>query len=1129
MSTSMASPNNSLTDTLPPYNPSTPTAHKFTGVAETTNGYNALSILLSAPYPVIIRVYQAQSNVGVWNDIQIFNYPSSDAELGVSIYRTVMVKTTWFKVEVENVSGYDNLIYLQTMKINSTTGTNNYITVNSLLFPADSYIGITGAVGVSGLYNGLVGVTGEFNASLTVPQGTSIGITGMVGVSGMYKGLVGVTGSSVITVPANTFIGITGMVGVSGFYNGLVGVTGSSAITVPANTFIGITGMVGVSGFYNGLVGVTGSSAITVPANTFIGITGMVGVSGFYNGLVGVTGSSEITVPANTFIGITGMVGVSGFYNGLVGVTGSSVITVPANTHIGITGIVGVSGFYNGLVGVTGSSAITVPANTFIGITGMVGVSGFYNGLVGITGSSAITVPANTFIGITGMVGVSGFYNGLVGITGSSAITVPANTHIGITGIVGVSGMYNGLVGVTGANFPSYFGITGMVPVLVAGNDSTGTARTIYTDVNGLVGITGYINAGITGSAYSTLTTIETDISSGVLMKGDDGTGLRTSIYTDEFGVQRTQNVPLHLDTAKYIFSTDCPLITTPSLTGWSLDERGRQGWYYTGGGSQLKWYGNQIFLSTNIEVDDIDCIWMVVCGDSIFNPELRVITTGSTIVYSPQYPSSIFLGETYLYYYGEKALRLNPGISPRLLTRTVSSGSGAGTITSISISGGTHFLVSSAGIASSTGLFDLGQLKVTFDNNNDYIQQQKLMQLSFDASSNVKSTITGQLTSEGNYEYVSATLARQRLYAGGIPTRYALATDSLIKGESIVDGTSMLEGILPGMYNVTAEITSTNVKGIPGQNRVGLTTLVDNPATYPANTYDICMNVNGVLFTGLDANGKRTPIKVDASGVNTYINNASTTVNRTIFGATGATAGINTNTGINTYSIPIKQKQLVISGSTGTSKGVLAGANSTFTIGVADWGITKPKIFSIFMNATSVAKTFFYDYVDTKGNERTGTLTVPTVNAWHQLPLQSGFTEQMVGINNVRVSASLLENDAYFIAFNADLANTVCSGIFGRTYNAVITIPNNAIGYVSNVMMSNAANNYFNLWKYDAITGARSNIFYYPTVITVNHAAAGYEGSLGGLLKPGEAVLGSIESASNMVLFGNVVIKYLS
>jgi hypothetical protein len=286
-------------------------------------------------------------------------------------------------------------------------------------------------------------------------------------------------------------------------------------------------------------------------------------------------------------------------------------------------------------------------------------------------------------------------------------------------------------------------------------------------------------------------------------------------------------------------------------------------------------------------------------------------------------------------------------------------------------------------------------------------------------------------------------------------------------------------------------------------------------------NAYDTYNNAydNLTMTSSLNPSGA-----VFYKALDTYVRNPSTTVNNSLFGGTGTT------TGINMYSQPVKQKQLVMSGTTASVNGILGGQGSSQTISNVDWGITKPKTFYISMASGGTAKTFYYDYIDTNGNERTGTYTIPTpITNWYALPLQTGFTEQMVGINSVRVSSTLTTNDTYYISNTQSTANTVCSGSYGRTYNAVITIPNNAYAYVSNSMMSNAVANFFNFWKYDAITGARKNIFYYPTSFAINHAVAGCDGSLGGILQAGEAVLGGIEAGSNMVLFANVVIKYLS
>jgi hypothetical protein len=285
--------------------------------------------------------------------------------------------------------------------------------------------------------------------------------------------------------------------------------------------------------------------------------------------------------------------------------------------------------------------------------------------------------------------------------------------------------------------------------------------------------------------------------------------------------------------------------------------------------------------------------------------------------------------------------------------------------------------------------------------------------------------------------------------------------------------------------------------------------------ANFLTNVYD---NLTSTLSSPATPSGSYNALDV-------YAPNPAKVVDKTLFGAASGSYS-----GINMYPVPQKTKQLVMSGNTSTANGILGGHNSTQTISNVNWGITQPKTFYISMNAGGAQRTFYYDYVDTNGNERTMGYTIPTpITNWYALPLQTGYTEQMVGINNVRVSGSLTSADAYFISHTQSTANTVVSGTFGRTFNAVITIPNNAIGYVSNVTIYNGIASNFNLWKYDNQSGARKNIYYYNTPFASNHAPAGFEGALGGILQPGEAVLGGNENANFMVMFANVVIKYLS
>jgi hypothetical protein len=360
----------------------------------------------------------------------------------------------------------------------------------------------------------------------------------------------------------------------------------------------------------------------------------------------------------------------------------------------------------------------------------------------------------------------------------------------------------------------------------------------------------------------------------------------------------------------------------------------------------------------------------------------------------------------------------------------------------------------------------------------------------------------------------------------------------------NMVGITSSANTIKIDTSNNTIKIASTDntiqFSQTSNQNNIKITDAAGDIATVstpylPSGTSSIrgldtqaCVNALDIYNNTYD-NVTLTPA---ASGPNagykaldTYVRNPTTTVDKTLFGASSGTY-----TGINMYPVQPKVKQLVISGTTTAVNGIVGGQGSTQTISNVNWGITQSKTFYISMLAGGAQRTFYYDYVDTNGNEHTMNYTIPTpITNWYALPLKTGETSLMVGINSVRVTASLTVNDFYYISNTQSTATAVCSGQYGRTYNAIITIPNNAIGYVSNLMMSNATANFFNLWKYDNQTGARKNIFYYPTVFAINHASAGCDGSLGGYLQPGEAVLGGIESGSNLVLFGNVVIKYLS
>jgi hypothetical protein len=184
-------------------------------------------------------------------------------------------------------------------------------------------------------------------------------------------------------------------------------------------------------------------------------------------------------------------------------------------------------------------------------------------------------------------------------------------------------------------------------------------------------------------------------------------------------------------------------------------------------------------------------------------------------------------------------------------------------------------------------------------------------------------------------------------------------------------------------------------------------------------------------------------------------------------------------------------------------------------------------------MASGSTQRTVQYEYVDVNGIERTMTYLIPSpVTTWTALPLATA--DAAVCINSIKSTTSLGIADTIYVSHAANagaasVTNCVASISYIKNYTGVITCPTNAIMFLSNVMIYNAVASNFVVFKCDATSGARKQLFYYNTAFAINHATAGNEGSLSGILTAGDSMFFGNENNTNMVAFGNVVIKYLS
>ncbi len=265
--------------------------------------------------------------------------------------------------------------------------------------------------------------------------------------------------------------------------------------------------------------------------------------------------------------------------------------------------------------------------------------------------------------------------------------------------------------------------------------------------------------------------------------------------------------------------------------------------------------------------------------------------------------------------------------------------------------------------------------------------------------------------------------------------------------------------------------------------------------------------------------------------------------VDKSLFGGNG------TLTGLNIYQIMPKVKQLVFSGQSGTQNGILGGGYTNFnsgwvtsttcsvTVGGYEWGISRPKTF--YIKAVTGLKTIYYEYIDTLGNERTMSYAIPTLDVWYPLPLQTGFTQEMVGINNFRLSSSMAnEQEQLYISGYLSAIASENNSLYSACYNGyragVLTCPANAIMFITNITIYAgltifAPTTTFGIYKYDAVTGARKSLFYMNINVMQYTITPGHDGTIGGYIYPGEAVVMSTLKAVFTVAHATVVIKYLS
>jgi hypothetical protein len=255
-------------------------------------------------------------------------------------------------------------------------------------------------------------------------------------------------------------------------------------------------------------------------------------------------------------------------------------------------------------------------------------------------------------------------------------------------------------------------------------------------------------------------------------------------------------------------------------------------------------------------------------------------------------------------------------------------------------------------------------------------------------------------------------------------------------------------------------------------------------------------------------------------------------TIDGKFFDVSGQLTGLKL-TGLNIYQIMPKVKQLVMSGtSVSRANNMLGGTSANQLFYDASGGIARPPT-RFFAYGTllppALPITLGYDYVDHTGAEKTASVLF-TVSGRVEL------TTGIAGINNVNLSRSLTNiltsNERFYISISGDTTGTKAMFDTGYNYyyNNMITCPNNAVMYVTNISLDMTSNSQgIALLKFDSIIGTSSVIWQMSFPGVTYNICAGGDGSLGGYMYPGEAVaMCTTNLANTITAYANVVIKYL-
>jgi len=273
--------------------------------------------------------------------------------------------------------------------------------------------------------------------------------------------------------------------------------------------------------------------------------------------------------------------------------------------------------------------------------------------------------------------------------------------------------------------------------------------------------------------------------------------------------------------------------------------------------------------------------------------------------------------------------------------------------------------------------------------------------------------------------------------------------------------------------------------------------------------SYNVCLNNDSNLNLPITSTTTDTTQSMD-----TFVNNDSTT-------------NFNSQSGLNVYPINPKTQHYTIGGFDGNSVANIIVSADAIAPGILQttysFGTANPREHWAVLVSPGI-NTLVYQYIDGSGN-----ISQVDSVAISGTPISLG---TFVSLLSFRLTNAITGTQKLQIGLASDIENLRKTSLYSEDINqkcqAVFTIPNGYIGYISNLVSNVPTTTNVNINKWTA-AGVRSTVWR-ATNASNMYLSSGYEGTLGGVFNAGESIAFGIQTAAaGKSVFGNLVLKSLT